>query len=1154
MSDDLGQLHQQKGAILEENEALLDTFRTIGSGQPQAEGITAKGVAKDVARGVTELPKAVVGGVLGAFEQLDQTARDVAVWAEKKAGVKLGGVVLDENGVRLASSDEVYAKDTEAAIQALIPDVAKPQSTTGRMARGVAQFLAGFVLAGKVPGLGALSNAGKVGTVAAATAKGALSDFSAMEAQGGALSQLFERFPRLSNPVTRYLAGDPSDDAVELRFRQSLEGMGFGLLTEGFLHAVRTLRAARAAKAGVEGAGAGIDEALGEAAAKAGAQKQRLTDLLGDPDGPVVVRPKGPEALEVDALDGIDTDAAARALANAKGDARDIFVNWARINSEDDVKAVIQDMADAFGPGIDTARRGVRSHEATRLSADQLNAWEVLSQRRAGQPLNAEQSLAVRELWVRSGTKLRDLAQQVVADPGSEMNRVAFRKMVTVHNAIQEQVIAARTETARALNSWRIPAGEGVGFIGQVENLAELARADRTIERAAEGIVDLAKAGYDAEADAFIYALPLAQTREQVAAIWYASLLSGPKTHARNILGSLSSTLLQVPERKLASLLGKVVGDVQVPDGEATALLFGHVQGFKDALRVTAKGLRILRESRGLAPADAQKLLADNADEIGTAWRTAATGETGIGIGKIEAPIAGAFSPERVGLGRDSPGYAAFFDFIDTVVSAPTRALAIEDEVFKTSAFRAEMNAQALRQVRREVETGALSEAAAPERIAQLLTDPTDSLRFAASQYAQVSTFTNAPLNTRAWNAWSSAANLPVFGKLLIPFRRTPWNIGTFTFRRTLVAPFMQSWQADIRAGGARAQLAWAQFITGNALLLAFTDLAINGQITGEGSGLGPEQETMRRTGWQPNSVRVGDRYFSYRGVEPFGSHLGIAANATEILAHTDWDDDNQDADELAIAASMAIASQVTSQQYMSGVSAFFDAMSDPRRYGESWFDQLFRPAVPTGVAEIARAMDPTARMAFDISDQLRARTPGLSKDLPPLRDLWGRPITRASGLGPAFDALSPSASTRLRPEPIDAELARLEKWIGKPKRRQTFDGVPIDLEAYPRAYDRLIELTGHGIADPSRGYTGPGGMLGELNALVSRRHPLSPVYELMTDGPDGGKAQQIEQIVGAYTALARARVVTEFPEVRVRVDTGRAKRVGKFDFGLLSQ
>lgn len=839
-----------------------------------------------------------------------------------------------------------------------------------------------------------------------------------------------------------------------------------------------------------------------------------------------------------------------------------VFVNWSRINSDGDLKEVIQQLADARGKQVDAAQRGTRSWRATRRSAGQIDAWDTLMSRKRGEPLNAEQTVAVRELWIGSGEQVRGLAARVAQDP-SDLNKIAFRKALAVHNRIQEQVLGARTETARALNAWAIPAGPGPGgksgsvaFAQRMEQLKELVAVDRDVEDIARGLVMLEDAGLTREADAFLYGTGAQKAGGMVRQLFYFSMLSSPHTQIRNLVGNTAAVPLQVAERKFASLLGRVAGQPEIPAGEASSMLFGALRGMQDALVITSKGRRALATAAGRAArldaSGARAAIADNADEFGTAWRAAATGETGIGINRLELPQIGAFDPERLGIGRDTP-MGRVMSFLDTVTTAPMRALGVGDEVFKTTAYNMELNAQAYRTASREVAEGKITREGFSDRLAELVANPDERMQLLAEQFAKTSTFTNQPIETPTWRLARAVQNVPVMGRLVLPFRRTPYNLATFTFQRTPMAPFVRQWQEDIKAGGAAAQLAWSRMMMGTGIMLAMADLALSERITGGGPEDFRQRQQWSRTGWQPNSIKIGDRYFSYQGLEPISTPIGLAANTVDILRHKDWDDDDVQVDELVIASTMAIASQVTSQQYMMGVARFFEAMQDPKRYGERWFQNLGSLVVPRGIGLATRLEDPTLRMAEDVMDSIRRQTPGLSKDLPPMRDVWGRPIDRSSGLGGIYDFLSPQRSSQVKPEPIDAELNRLELFISRPQKRVAIDGVTVNLERFPRIYSRYLELAGNSMTEDVNGAPIDASGLGAkdaLNALVQGRHPLSQLYDLGTDGPDGGKAQMVQRVVNDFRRAARDQLRQEFPELDALVSTRKADQPGRFDLG----
>lgn len=1132
--EDLGTLHQERQAEIEREQRRQrwqnrlanaaqptqpqledpatpgpDTGKPEQTMGPRDEGNLSAEEGGSVAK--RSLPGQAVGGFFDAIKQNASAIKDLADLTN------LPGVIYEPGkGVRIGSGEEMQSTPgaLETAAGAL-PDVPESGTVAGGLVRGVTQFTTDFALLGKAKPFQALSKLGTAGRVAAPMLRGAVADFAAFDPGDERLSNLVQEFPALANPVSEYLAADPTDSAAEGRFKQAIEGLGVGAATDGFLKAIRATRGLRRFKAesGLE------DAATRQLIETSEAQRGKLIELFGDPAGkPVELRP----------IEGA-----------AEGEAGEVFVNWSRIGSPDDVKAMIQELANARAGSIDKARRGVRSWEATRISAEQRNAWELLAERKIGQPFNAEESVAVRELWVRSGARVKELAEMVRSEPG-DFNRAAFRRQLAVHNAIQEQVIAARTETARALNAWRINVGDAVDFAGQVDQLRALAQSDRDVDDIAQGVLQLAQAGKVKELDAFVQGTGVAKGREMIRQAYYMALLSSPHTHMRNLIGNSATIPLQMTERKVAAWVGRVFGEQNVPDGEAAAQLFGALQGFQRAFRFGAQERQVFSAARASIkddPAAAREMLAQS--QLGTFWRSVLTGETGIGMGRPEAPRGGAFSAM---VDPENP-YARVAAWMDTATTAPMRALAGSDEIFKTITYDMELSAQAFRKASGELASGQLAREQFNDRVTDLMQNPDDYMRMAAAKFSETSTFSQQTGKFGRKAGELANATPWGIGRYVLPFRSTPFNIASFTFRRTPIAPFMKSWREEIQAGGARGDIAWSQFLVGNAILTTFADLAMQGAVTGVGPADPNERAALVRTGWQPNSVKIGDRYYSYLGLEPLGTSLGLASNTVDILRFQDWEEEDSDWSELLIASSMAIAAQATSQQYMSGVSGFFEVMSDPQRYGETYVQRLVQAPIPRAVALATKVIDPNMRMATDLGDAIVAATPGLSKNLPPARDVWGRPRTYSSDLGKPYDFISPIHSRSGKDaQPIDLELQAIEHYVGMPGKTISFEGESVPLKNRPDVYSRYVELAGNELKLPvlSREKLG---LMDALNALVTGKLPASRMYEKLTPGPDGDRGKMIDDVVSAYRDAARAQLLEEFPDLRARVDRSVQER-----------
>jgi len=110
----------------------------------------------------------------------------------------------------------------------------------------------------------------------------------------------------------------------------------------------------------------------------------------------------------------------------------------------------------------------------------------------------------------------------------------------------------------------------------------------------------------------------------------------------------------------------------------------------------------------------------------------------------------------------------------------------------------------------------------------------------------------------------------------------------------------------------------------------------------------------------------------------------------------------------------------------------------------------------------------------------------------------------------------------------------RLQSNIEMPDANTSFNGATIDLRQHPEAYERYVELAGNKLKDPAWGM----GAKDLLNAIVSGNHPLSAVYRLMSDGPDGGKDLYIQSTINRYRNLARTQLLKEYPEIAGQVQT----------------
>lgn len=1227
---------------------------TVDNAAPEAppasdkEGVTAGAVVKDVGRGLVEIGsgRSIAYGVLNAVNEVIDLVQSVGDFMASKTG----DIVIDPDGIKFLSPEEVQKRQKAGEYPTLpdVPNVDAPKSVTGNIASNVAQFLIGFKGADKLlKGVSAVSKAAKTAKV---MAKGAVADFTVFDPYETNLSKLIQSNPELANPVNEFLATDPNDPEAVNRLRNSAEGLGFGVLADGFVTGLKAIRAARTAKREAIAAGkwsseptADVDatafEKIGDPASnnlilynkvkaaeggnvdattlvgksgKAGKNavqlrtdvpnqdwlqeqidyaKEKGADDFGVPYmGKTTGTYSGNVTLPVDLLasikgrrneqnnvrpadlewltnhmretgklpltesgkeyvpyievahdgsvwvsEGNHRIMAAKALGwktlpveiryfdggervdgvlapnkvlaiNSQQSAfsgfdKEININFAKIETGDDVKNLIAMMADIDAGNVEKARRGIRSWEATKLSAEQENAWALVSERMAGQAYNAEQLKAVKQLWVSTATTLKTATDDAFSNP-SAANLAAFMRMQEVYRLVNREFMGAQAEAGRALNILRQPVGPNESMARNIAAALDEAGGQATVMEMVTRLKRLNDAGLLDKADAFVMKSGWAKSREAVAQVWINALLSNPVSHVANNLSGWATIGSRIAERRTAEFLSQSLGGENgVVSGETFALLQGLAQSFTESFSAAAKAARSGRSAL-------------------------VQSETG--------RRQGALSAETWNISSDTPVGMAM-DYLDLATQTPGRMMQAGDEFFKSIGYRMELHAQATRLATQELHAGKITEDGFKTRIAEIVENPPENIHIEAVGEALYHTFTQKPAELPAAiaNAWQ---RIPIMGLVTLPFKNTPINIMTYGFERTPLAPLVKSWREDVAAGGARAQMAMAKVSMGTMLMSIAMDQAMNGRATGQGPVDPQERNLFDREGKQRYSIKIGNEWVAFNRIEPMGTVFGLGADLVEIVTNSDADQES--VEEAFAAAVFAAANAVTSKTYMQGMADLMQAISDSKRYGEGYVRGLVGATVPAGVAATARLMDPYMRQAWDIVDTIKRRTPGLSEGLPLRRDLWGRPISYKSGVGLWYDAVSPIYIKKENPEPVDVELDRLGYYPPMPDRKvtlrdpETFQEGVVDLQRFPHIYSRYVELAGNGAKD----LVSDMGAKDRINALLSGNDALSGIYEMLSDGPEGGKAAKIREILSQHRQLAAKQLMEEFPELRVEV------------------
>lgn len=1106
----------------------VDVAPNADPGQADPEsGIleTVGGVIRDVAVGAREsIPQALGGAADAVNEMLDFGVDLEQSLAEIGVPPVLFQVTKDgEFDPDILIGEEVLQAEQEGLVERIrLPSAEAPESVTGGFIRSTSQFLTGFI-----PAVRGLKILGVGGAFIQSMSAGAIADMVAFDPHEGRLSTFLNEVPVLGAIVPDYLADtDPNNQSAwEGRLKNVIEGAGLGVATEALLRGFRYYKTQRRARLAAEDALPTTAEQAAKDAADDAARDiiQPVTEdelaALGRPDGDFleVRQVEAPKTRVPDIVSEADVETIRAQQQQAefeqaadiefKPEPEDkIFINYSRINTPDDVQAMIRNMAELKSGEIAEATGGrVSFEEMIDQSSEHFQNLEDLLGRKPG-PMSAPEAIAAREALNTSSEQLVDLARKASSPSASKADLYSFRRAMSVHAAIQNEVFAARAETARALRSWAIPSGtdqmradaiqqlmDGSGGAAPVE---QMARAITQIGDNPAGLNYVVREGIRAKLGSAFY-----QT-------WINGLLSSPKTQLVNALSNSVTALWAIPERLLSATISDVFFRGEIDYGEAAALAYGFGKGTRDGIKLFALG----RKAEGI-------------EELADVFEQFSKIE-----GHTDAISAEAFGADPAGV------WGHFFDYMGKFINAPGNLLNRTDSLFKSVGYRMEVNAQAYRQAVSE----GLEGKELAERISDLTLNPSDDLINKGVDFAGYQTFTR-PLGEKGQALQRLVAKVPG-AKFVLPFMRTPANILKFTFERTPVALLSRNIRADIRGGGAAAASAWAKITAGSAFMLTVGDFAADGILSGAGPADPKQVKALRRQGWQPYSINLDGQWYAYNRLDPIGTLLGFSADVTEIISQIDEEEGGR----LVAAGAVAFAQNFASKTYLQGL---YDAIGavDPRNptmTPDKWLTKFAGSLIPFSslTRQITVGMDPQVRQIktssadpivsdmpnisepvreylANLTNEFRSRVPGYSSDLPPRKDLWGRDITRASGIGWAWDLMSPIYSKADNPNKVDQVILDNKTPVSMPS--QQIQGVKLTGEEY----SRYVQLAGEPAFEA-------------LSGIVTQ-----PGFKRMSEGPDGLKSEVVVNVISRFRRAAQARMLAEFPELRDRVTQKQVER-----------
>jgi len=332
----------------------------------------------------------------------------------------------------------------------------------------------------------------------------------------------------------------------------------------------------------------------------------------------------------------------------------------------------------------------------------------------------------------------------------------------------------------------------------------------------------------------------------------------------------------------------------------------------------------------------------------------------------------------------------------------------------------------------------------------------------------------------------------------------------------------------------------------GTGMALTFMTFASQARLTGRGPSDKEQRDALVAAGWQPYSVRVGDKWVSYLRMDPFATIAGTIADMYDTARLAPADEQNN-LETAFMGVAIGLANNITNKSYLQGIHDFIAALSNPDRNLERTIGSYAGSIVPNAFAQAVEVFgDDSIRDVNGVVDRIRSRVPGLSDDLPPLRNFLGEPVKRSQGfffgleeLGPVGDILSmisPLAYRETKDDVISTELVRLQHGFSPPDPQR----LGVDFHAFRNgagqpAYDRWLQL--HGSVR-----IGGRTLRQELRKTI-RSTDYQRLTPQSTSSQDSPRIQAIQTIISRYRDEAYDQMVQEFPELERAINDAIRQR-----------
>lgn len=720
-------------------------------------------------------------------------------------------------------------------------------------------------------------------------------------------------------------------------------------------------------------------------------------------------------------------------------------MNLAPLGSVDNVpvllRALMERVPAAARPRTDAdllQAAWVASREVGEDSTALLEAGRLI----AGKLSDADTAMAVlRTIWVRATKAIDNLNV-----PGIDWEAASDEQFAEAARAVHDMT---------ALSAYVQQAKQGLGRGLRVNSLPDAETYVGTLARTEEAVVPMAPGTIS----------PLPRTRSELKD-WleiFHNYKGDPQRRAQFLQGALSiptwskylrqsfanfftGAILSAPRTLLLNLVGPgIISTVRTVER-----LTGAGMASLNPLLTSEQRASARIVARETAPAYFSTLN-DTADVLYQAWQAMRTNRSILGGGgSIDTQTAfGPITPNLLrATGRTPNPMYRIGNAINVFPAAVARFNNGFDEFAKRMAYNGEVRVRAMVDGAEQGMSGEELRAFVTDKLLNSVDEVGRATDAEMLRAAERTTLTATPGEPGTW--WRRIANgtnqlrrdIPEF-RYLLPVFNVPANGLGEVLRRTPLAfipkvnsalGFQRTAAELVGEMGPVAQAeAHGRFLVGASFLASGLMMTRMGLMT----GAGPQNRADRAT-WlanhQPYSIRIGDEWVRYDRYDILGGLLSIPATVADATIYRRADRGQED---LIYGAIGALAQWFKDRAAMRGAAGLLSIGDNPAANAGNVLERLGGTVVggfvPNAIqATITQPMDPVLRLKDGWADYLRAAIPGLSQELPAVRNIFGEPVNRASdtileGIFP----ISMAPAQTLHPDPELDELDRLYQATG---------------------------------------------------------------------------------------------------------------------------